>query len=200
MKSEISILISSGIELTEATLNAGLSINGEIETRLNTSRKINRSLDNLKHGYNYDCFEGFDLDTLLYMKKENDNALQSLYDLKKAHSPFYCIVPKVLTRFEAGAIVSDSWGCEQTNIDYYCIVKRSGLWVTLIRMKQHRSAEIGFMTNKETPLEIDFKENPIKKKMKINEGKEIGFSLRNYSGGGWISLYNGEPKTSTHYA
>lgn len=113
---------------------------------------------------------------------------------------FKHINPKVSNIFEPGAIVYDSWGYEQTNIDYYCIVKRTNQMLTLLPMKQRRGEEIGFMTNKETPIAIDFEATPIRKKIKSYDGKETGFSLRNYVGGGWVTLWNGVPKTSTHYA
>lgn len=192
MKSQIEILINSKVELTEGAF----TINGEIEV----SRKINRSIDNINHGYHYNSYEGFSLDTLLSMQKDNNANLKMLYDLKKENSAYKYIVPKVSNKYEVGAIVYDSWGYDQTNIDYYCIVKRTAQTVTLLKMEQHRSEEIGFMTNKETPLSIDFTCDPVSKKVKSYDGKETGFSMRNYSGGGWVSLWDGEEKTSTHYA
>lgn len=33
--------------------------------------------------------------------------------------------------YQPGAIVSDSWGYDQTNIDFYRIIKRKGDWLTL---------------------------------------------------------------------
>lgn len=193
---EIEILISSGIELTEGAF----SINGEIETRLNTRRKINRSISNVMEGArNYDVFE-LPLPILIHMKEENEDYINRLQNLKKDHSPFKNVVPMVCNEYETGAILHDSWGWEQTNVDFYCIVKRTEQTVTILPMKQKRSEEIGFMTNEETPTEIDFSSDPISKKVKSRDGKEIGFTLRNYSGGGWVSLWDGSPKTSTHYA
>jgi hypothetical protein len=67
-------------------------------------------------------------------------------------------------------------------------------------MKKKVSQEIGFMTNEETPLEIDYTKVPVRKKIKVHSLKEIGFSFRNYTGGGWCNLWNGKPSVSTHYA
>lgn len=198
MKQEIEILLRSKIEL----LNNFTTINLEIETRLNTMRKINRSISAATGDANY-CGEtmfGVSLPDLLSMKAENDSYLQMLYDLKRDHSPYKDIKPKVLTSYDTGAIVYDSWGWEQTNIDYYCIVKRSGQFVTLLPMKKASGPEIGFMTRKETPKEIDFTGDPVRKKVRSHFGKETGFSMRDYAGGGWVSLYEGQPVTSTHYA
>lgn len=172
----------------------------KIEECLHLSRKLNRSIDNLKTGYHSNEFEGLTLEELYELKKSNDAALVKLYAEMLEKSPYKNIVPVVLTEFETGAIVYDSWGYDQTNIDFYCIVKRAGDFVTLLPMKKRVSAEIGFMTNDNTPDEIDFTVEPVRKKVKSYNGKESGFSMRAYTGGGWVSLYEGSPKRSTHYA
>jgi hypothetical protein len=110
------------------------------------------------------------------------------------------IIPQVSTTFTVGAILTDSWGYDQTNIDFYCIIKASGEWVTVLPMTKVTSAEIGFMTNHETPGEILVNETPIRKKLKKFNGEVSGFSFRNYTGGGWCRLWKGQPETSTHYA
>ena len=51
----------------------------------------------------------------------------------------------------------------------------------------------------------DWDAKPIRKKIyKSREnwqlGKELGFSFRNYTGGGWCRLWDGKPSLSTHYA
>lgn len=104
--------------------------------------------------------------------------------------------PIVSTVFEPGAILYDSWGYDQTNIDFYCIIERKGDWVKVLPMKKSVSEEIGFMTNQVTPTEIDFSVKPRRKKLY----KESGFSFRDYSGGGWVDLWKGNPITETHYA
>lgn len=206
MKSEMQIMINSGIELsqgksyTDSSFNTP-TINGEIETRIEIRRKLNRSIEFAEGTANY-CGEVFTypLHELQAMQTENNDYLQMLYDLKKDLSPYKDIAPVVLDKFDTGAIVFDSWGWEQTNIDYYCIVKRVGQFVTILPMKKATGPEEGFMTNKETPLNIDFTADPARKKVKAYFGKETGFSMRDYAGGGWVSLYKGEPQTSTHYA
>lgn len=115
------------------------------------------------------------------------------------------ITPRVSMAFEVGAILYDSWGYEQTNIDFYCIIGRKGDWLQLLPMKKHTSEEIGFMTNKVEPIEIDFSQKPVRRKIYRSRepqqlGKELGFSFRNYSGGGWVNLWKGESVTESHYA
>lgn len=197
MKSQQNILDKAGIE----TINENPTINGELETRINTRRKLNRSIEFAAGTNNY-CGEVFEfpLEVLFSMKRENEHYIQKLLNLKKDISPFKNIIPKKSDCFEVGAILTDSWGWEQTNIDFYCIVKRSGNWVTVLPMSKHTSQEKGFMTNEETPGEIDFTSDPQRKKLSGYNGKESGFSFRNYTGGGWCNLWKGQPETSTHYA
>ena len=41
--------------------------------------------------------------------------------------------------FTPGAILVDSWGWDQTNIDFYRITKRSGDFVTVEKLKKSTS-------------------------------------------------------------
>jgi len=110
------------------------------------------------------------------------------------------IKPFVSDKFEIGAILTDSWGYDQTNVYFYAIIDRKGDWLTVLPMIKHTSPEIGFMTNDVTPLQVDSSAKPIRKKLKSFDGKESGFSFRNYVGGGWCNLWNGKPVNETHYA
>lgn len=115
------------------------------------------------------------------------------------------IQPKQSDKFEVGAILNDSWGWDQTNVDFYCIVERKGDWLTVLPMKKEIGPEKGFMTNDALPLTIDYSAKPVRKKIyKSKEsyqlGKELGFSFRNYAGGGWCNLWDGKPVNETHYA
>jgi hypothetical protein len=114
------------------------------------------------------------------------------------------IVAHVSGVFEPGAILEDSWGWEQTNIDFYVIasMNNSSGYAVIFPMKQIRSNEDGYMSRKNTPGEIDWNAKPIMKKIIRSKqtGEFIGFSLRNYSGGGWCSLWDGKESVSTHYA
>ena len=110
------------------------------------------------------------------------------------------VIPAVSTNYEVGAILYDSWGFEQTNIDFYCIVKVSGEFVTVLPMTKICGEMTFGLTRENTPGEIDFSAKPIRKKLKSFNGEISGFSLRNYTGGGWCNLWNGKPKTSSHYA
>ena len=112
------------------------------------------------------------------------------------------IVPFISDKFEAGAIVCDFWGWEQTNIDFYCIVKRSGYYVTVLPMFKTSTpdGELLSMVTLETPSSINLSAAPIRKRVRVYSGVESGFSLREGSGGGHCSTWNGKPKRASHYA
>lgn len=100
-------------------------------------------------------------------------------------------------KYEVGAILVHSWGWEQTNIDFYSIVSRNRDWVSIVPMtKNITQKEVSFMTNKVEPL-AKIETKPIRKKVKIYDGKECGFSL---NGQGWCKLWEGTPVTESHYA
>ena len=110
------------------------------------------------------------------------------------------ITPEVKTNYSVGAILVDSWGWEQTNVDFYAIIKRSGDFVTIQMMKVQETFKGREMTSEVLPLEVDPKAKPIRRKVKSFNGEEKGFSLRDYAGGGWTKLWSGSVQTATHYA
>lgn len=110
------------------------------------------------------------------------------------------ITPKVSTRFEPGAILSDSWGCEQTNVDFYVIMRRTGQFITVLPMFCRSEYDSKSMTSKNIPGEVDYTAKLIRKKLKSYDGQESGFSFSNYSGGGWCRLWKGCVQHASHYA
>jgi len=108
------------------------------------------------------------------------------------------ITPKVSTEYEVGAILSFSWGYEQTNYNFYCITKVSNDWVTLVEMTKKVESR-GDMRTSVTPNEINLKSEPFRRKLARNRenGKPIGLQIESY---GWCSLWDGKPKEATHYA
>lgn len=67
-------------------------------------------------------------------------------------------------------------------------------------MKQEIVKTTGFMSHEVKPTEIDFEAKPIRKKIKVWSDREQGFSFRNYTSGGWCTLWDGKNEHSTHYA
>lgn len=110
------------------------------------------------------------------------------------------IIPAFASTYSVGAILVDTWGYEQTNIDFYCIIKSSGDWITVLPMTKKCSKEGSFMCHKNEPGDIIYTATPIRKKLKKSNGEAIGFSFRDYTGGGWCKLWNNKPAISTQYA
>ena len=193
------LIEGAGIEI----VSDEMTIIRELETRINTRRKINRSIEEANGSKNY-CGEvfGLPLKDLETMQTENDHFLNKLVDLCREISPFKNVIPKHSDKYEVGAILTDSWGWEQTNIDFYCIVKRSGNWITVLPMSI-KSGELSaqYLSREEEPGTLIFTSKLSRKRICINQrGEEVGFSFRNYSGGGWCRLWKGKKETSTHYA
>lgn len=116
--------------------------------------------------------------------------MKTTFDLDK-------IKPHVSDKWEVGAICDESWGYEQTNIDFYCVVKitKKGT-VTLMPMTSKNVGETGFMSNHVIPDEIIKTESPLQRRLKDGY-KEKGLSVK---GHGWCSLWDGHKQLESHYA
>lgn len=108
--------------------------------------------------------------------RENEQLQKNMLEAQK-----YC----------AGAIVYSSWGYEQTNVDFYIIVERSGVSVTLQQIGGIREYECD-MSGKVSPdLSKTFGE-PFKKRI-----NKYGYINLTYS---HCCLYDGTPKYFSTYA
>lgn len=104
--------------------------------------------------------------------------------------------------YQMGAIVSHSWGYEQTNIDFFRIVKRVGDWVTIQKMTAvEKSNGPTSMTGTVVPGE-DTDAKPFRRKLRYGSAtygtanKIIGFPIKSY---GWASAWDGQPEHVSHY-
>ena len=95
-------------------------------------------------------------------------------------------------KMNIGTILYSDWGYEQTNIDFYIIVERSGVSVTLQEIGGIRkySSDMSGTVTPDTTKKIG---EPFKKR--INKYGNI--SLTSYSG---AYLYDGKPKMFSTYA
>lgn len=98
-----------------------------------------------------------------------------------------------------GSILVDTWGWEQTNRDFYKVLKRSGDFVTIQKMTTKNEYDPLKMTGYKIPLEVNTSEKPFRKKVKKYSHSE-GFSIRDYAGGGWCELWKGNKVDFTTYA
>src|SRR5262245_43447416 len=112
------------------------------------------------------------------------------------------VTPHVSERYEVGAILENQWGYDQTNIDYYCIVKRSEnakgqIWLTLVEMTVGESYETHWMQGKCMAGVIREGAKPFRRLLRVWDGSERGVGIESY---GWCSLWDGKPSHWTAYA
>ena len=83
-------------------------------------------------------------------------------------------------KIEAGIILVSEWGYDQTNVDFYTVVKREGEWTTIQQIGQQFAGHAGFLA--ETVLPSDaVVGKPMRRKVKGLMGREY-VSVRNYAG------------------
>ena len=102
--------------------------------------------------------------------------------------------------YTVGKIVRYSWGYDQTNIDYYLIVKRSKCFVWLQAIGQKNRTTSGMYGDRGT-CEPDpgkkLNEPILRRKVKTRDGVEIGVAVQSF---GWGRLWEGKPDHWTSYA
>lgn len=97
---------------------------------------------------------------------------------------------------KVGDIFYDSWGYDQTNIDWYQVVEltKSGKSVK-VRPIAGKTKETGFMSGETRPLKGKFTGPAKTKKLGMTSGQPYLASKH-----GWTSLWDGKPKYVSWYA
>lgn len=99
--------------------------------------------------------------------------------------------------YDEGKVIEYSWGYDQTNIQYYLIIKRTKTTVTLVEIGKRNVTQDGFMSGHCEPDITKIIGEPFRRKVHIRNGKEIGVAVMDY---GWGDLYNGRPGQWSSYA
>jgi hypothetical protein len=105
------------------------------------------------------------------------------------------INPHVASKIELGAILYSSWGYDQTNVDFYCVIEMTAKMVKLLPLKRNTrvSEEGNGMAGKATAAkEINFRDIILTKK---NQGDYV--KIESYS---HASLWDGKAKYESWYA
>lgn len=100
--------------------------------------------------------------------------------------------------YQVGDIVESSWGYDQTNIDYYRIVKRteSTVWVRKVQTRVVES--VGWAIDKVAPGD-DVEGAPVlRRKLYKHDDVPVGLSI--HGSFGWASAYDGGTSLRTSYA
>lgn len=96
---------------------------------------------------------------------------------------------------EPGAILESSWGYEQTNVDYYMVIKRTATSAQLIRMEK-KSIISSSMVGTCIPGKPDITAKPFRRKIyDYGNGECVGIGT--YSS---AHLWDGKPSRWTSYA
>lgn len=103
--------------------------------------------------------------------------------------------------YQPGAVIHSSWGYDQTQADYYLVIRRTAKQVTLVRLHTLEQAAPGYspMAGLATPggLWLACPDWPIvRRKLHYRNEKPSGFTL-SY---GWAKLWDGKPNYCSHYA
>ncbi len=69
-------------------------------------------------------------------------------------SEIQAITPHVAEKIEVGAILYSSWGYEQTNIDYYLVVRTTASSCWVLPMESHETPGQAYDTGYAIPLEV----------------------------------------------
>lgn len=103
--------------------------------------------------------------------------------------------------FKVGDLLYDSWGWEQTNIDYFEVVSVGNKSVEIAPIGQNYVRGTGFMSETVSPKKGDFQGDPIKRILQV-DGKGIAhIPSPRRSGAGWLhSTSEGEENYQSHYA
>ena len=100
--------------------------------------------------------------------------------------------------YTAGEIIYNSWGYDQTNIDFYKIIKRKGDFATLQPLEAIEESDGGLtMTGTTIPGNPIPNGKTIRRKVHTRDGQESGIAIQSY---GWASLWDGQPKHYSSYA
>jgi hypothetical protein len=108
--------------------------------------------------------------------------------------------------YQPGAILESSWGYDQTNIDYFKIVKRAGDWLSLIPLNSI-TTESGDMRGRCRPGEPmqpgeyvscvgTWNGKPIRRRLCRRDGEACGLSIKH----GCAHVWDGAESHWTAYA
>jgi hypothetical protein len=105
-----------------------------------------------------------------------------------------------IEQFDTGQILDHQWGYEQTNHDFYQVIKRSGEWVVIAKMTDEETSDGPLtMTGRVQPLAIDPKAEPMRRKIcRWTDGRILGVKINRYTAA--AEPWTGQPERVSHYA
>ena len=136
-------------------------------------------------------FEGMLLDNIL--KTRIAKQVEMEYTVKYAG-----IVPHVANKIELGAVLYSSWGYDQTNVDYYCVVEMTKSMCKLLPLCGEMVEALCSMSEMVTATKtIDFSGELLRKKIQFSQYNEGGYvTIASYAS---ARLWDGKEKYQSHY-
>jgi len=126
-----------------------------------------------------------------YVKEYFEDIAASYESKKKYAEKKKAMAAENQDKYEVGEILYSSWGYDQTNIDFYQIVKKTKSMVTIQKIGKEYLDTKYESENLVKPVKNDF----IGKEMKKKVGA-YGVSLNTYAN---ASLWDGQPKYQTAF-
>lgn len=97
---------------------------------------------------------------------------------------------------KASDILYSAWGYEQTNVNYYIVVKATEKTVLLQEIGSDYSRADEFMCGTATPNPLELRGKPFRRKI-IKFSTEEAVAIDNYE---WAHLWDGKPVRYSSYA
>lgn len=99
--------------------------------------------------------------------------------------------------YQVDSILEYSWGYDQTNIEYFKVISRKGLWLTMQKVPA-KNVEVGDMCGKCVPDMDAVHGKIIRRRLCSRDGVAIGCNgSEDY---GWMRAWDGKPSGWTTYA
>lgn len=149
--------------------------------------------EKLIQNYRFKTVESRDEYANNWIQKNNEREAQKAQE--KAN--FAAMKKNLVNPFKVGDIFYDSWGYDQTNIDFYQIVEVGKKSVKIRGIDQNNEGECGFMCEYVSPKKDAFISEPETHILQMMRNGEVYITSRH----GWISKWeNKERIYQSHYA
>ncbi len=96
-----------------------------------------------------------------------------------------------------GSIFACSWGYDQTNVDFYEVIKVTKASVVVREIGKQTTSQDGGWTGKAVPAPGAYIGEPMTRRLAVGWDKNPRIKIRSYSSAG---LWNGQPLSWTSYA
>jgi hypothetical protein len=134
------------------------------------------------------------------VSKEIDNITANLITLENEKAQKKEAQKNLVNPFKVGSLFYDSWGYDQTNIDFFQVVEVKPKSLVLRKISQIQTESAGFMCEYVVANPDSFIGEPFVRPLKVSSnGKSVGVNAER-SSRGLLFEYHGQPKYQSHYA